>query len=88
MTQYDFHRIQSVALVAPFRLRVVFFDGTVKGYDLRRWESRPEFALLFRHPALQKGVKVEPGGYGISWNDSIDLSAEEIYGNGIDLDVS
>jgi len=88
MTKPVFHRIQSVALVAPFRLRVVFLDGTVKGYDLRRWECRPEFALLFRHPALQNAVQVEPGGYGISWNDSIDLSAEEIYGNGIDLDVS
>ena len=85
MTQSVFHRIQTVSVVEPFRLRAVFIDGTEKEYDLRRWESRPEFSLLFRHPALQTAVRVEPGGCGISWNDSIDLSAEEIYGNGIDV---
>ena len=86
MTKFVFHPIRTVSVVAPFRLRAVFVDGTEKEYDLRRWEHRPEFSLLFRHPALQSAVRVEPGGYGISWNDNIDLSAEEIYGNGINVD--
>ena len=85
MTQYVFHRIQSVSVVEPFRLHAVFIDGTEKDYDLRRWEHRPEFSLLFRHPPLQTAVRVEPGGYGISWNDDIDLSSEEIYWNGTDV---
>jgi len=85
MTQYVFHRIQSVSIVEPFRLHALFVDGTEKEYDLRRWESHPAFSLLFRHPALQKMVRVESGGFGISWNDNIDLSAEEIYGNGINI---
>jgi hypothetical protein len=85
MTQYVFQRIQSVSVVEPFRLHAVFVDGTEKEYDLRRWEHRPEFSLIFRHPALQKAVRVEAGGYGVSWNDDIDLSAEEIFHNGTDL---
>ena len=85
MPQYVFHRIQSITVVEPFRLRAVFADGAVKEYDLHRWEHHPAFSLLFRHPALQTAVQVEPGGYGISWNDHIDISAEEIYGNGIDV---
>ena len=84
MTKPVFHRIRTISVVAPFRLRAVFVDGVEKDYDLRRWENRPEFSLLFRHPALQTAVRVEPGGYGISWNDDIDLSAEEIYWNGMD----
>ena len=86
MSKPVFHRIRTVSAIEPFRLRAVFVDGTEKEYDLRRWQHRPEFSLLFRHPALQTAVQVEPGGYGISWNDHIDLSAEEIYGNGIDVD--
>ena len=86
--QHVFHRIQSVSVVGPFRLHAVFVDGTKKEYNLRRWEEHPAFSLLFRHPALQTAVRVEPGGYGISWNDNIDLSAEEIYGNGIDVDMA
>jgi len=85
VTKPVFHRIRTVSVVEPFRLRAVFVDGVVKEYDLRRWEDRPEFSLLFRHPALQTAVRVEPGGYGISWNDDIDLSAEEIYWNGMDV---
>jgi len=85
MTKSVFHRIRTVFVVEPFRLRAVFVDGTEKEYDLRRWDHQPEFSLLFRHPALQTAVRVEPGGYGISWNDDIDLSAEEIYWNGIDI---
>jgi len=85
MTKPVFHRIRTISVVTPFRLRAIFVDGTEKEYDLRRWEHRPEFSLLFRHPALQTAVRVEPGGYGISWNDDIDLAAEEIYVNGIDV---
>jgi hypothetical protein len=85
MTKPIFHRILTISVVAPSRLHALFVDGKEKEYDLRRWEHHPAFAILFRHPALQTAVRVEPGGYGISWNDTIDLSAEEIYGNGIDI---
>jgi len=85
MTKHVFHRISTISVIEPFRLHAVFVDGTEKEYDLRRWEHRPEFSLLFRHPALQSAVRIEAGGYGIAWNDDIDLSAEEIYHNGIDV---
>ena len=85
MTNSVFHRIDAVSVVEPFRLRTVFADGAVKDYDLRRWEHHPAFSLLFRHPAMQTAVRVEPGGYGVYWNEGIDLSAEEIYGNGINI---
>ena len=88
MTQPVFHCIDTISVVEPFRLRAVFVDGAVREYDLRRWEHRPEFSLLFRHPALQTAVQVAPGGYGIVWNDDIDLSAEEVYWNGIAVAVS
>ena len=85
MTKSGFHRIHTISVVAPFRLHAVFVDGTEKEYDLCRWAHRPEFSLLFRHPALQTAVRVEPGGYGISRNEHIDLAAEEIYWNGTDI---
>jgi hypothetical protein len=80
--------IDSLEMIEPFRLRAIFIDGTEKEYDLQRWQHRPEFSSLFRHSALQTAVRIEPGGYGISWNDNIDLSAEEIYGNGTDVDCA
>jgi hypothetical protein len=35
-------------------------------------------------PAFLKAVTVDPGGYGISWNDDIDLSEYELWTNGQD----
>jgi hypothetical protein len=42
---------------------------------------RREFSLL-SDPGLFRAVRVDPGGYGISWNDHIDLSEYELWTNG------
>ena len=34
-------------------------------------------------PGLFEQVKVDSGGYGISWNDELDLSCNELYYNGV-----
>lgn len=34
---------------------------------------------------LSEQVKVDVGGYGISWNDEIDLSCDELYDNGVKM---
>ena len=36
-------------------------------------------------PGLFELVKVDAGGYGVSWNDDLDLSADELYTEGIRL---
>jgi hypothetical protein len=33
-------------------------------------------------------VQVDTGGYGVIWNDDIDLSRNELYNNGTILDAS
>ncbi len=78
----QFHRVRSVCEIEPFRLRVHFENGIEKEYDLNRWKDHPAFTLLFRHPGFVKSVQVEPGGYGVSWNDAIDLGCEELWKNG------
>lgn len=34
--------------------------------------------------ALFDNIQVDTGGYGISWNDELDLDAEELWENGIE----
>ena len=43
--------------------------------------SRPQFHLL-ASAAFFNAVHVDPGGYGISWSDDIDLSEYELWTNG------
>ena len=62
-----------------------FIDGTDKLYDMKPLMDEYEaFKGLQTIPGLYAQVKVDAGGYGISWNEDIDLDAEEIWVNGAD----
>ena len=74
-------RIKGVTAIGNLELLVRFDNGVEKTYDCEPLLSRPEFHLL-KVPAFFRAVKVDPGGYGISWNDTMDLSECELWTNG------
>lgn len=74
-------RIEAVQAISPTRLLVRFQNGEQRTYDCGALLSRPQFHLL-TDPAFFRAVKVDTGGYGISWNDDIDLSEYELWTNG------
>jgi hypothetical protein len=74
-------RITAANAISSTRLLVRFEDGSQRIYDCGPLLDRPEFQLL-RNPAFLRAVRVDPGGYGISWNDDIDLSQYELWTNG------
>ena len=67
-----------------YNLLVDFITGEKKQYDVKplfnKWEP---FKTLVITQGLFEQVQVDTGGYGISWNDNIDLSCNELYENGI-----
>ena len=65
----------------PFSLIVLFDNGVKKEYDCSCLFSRPEFNLI-KDKAFFKSVHVDCGGYGVSWNDDIDISEYEIWNRG------
>ena len=73
-------RIESVKPIGYARLLVLFKNGEQKAYDCGPLLSRPQFRLL-ADPALFRAVRIDAGGYGISWNDDIDLSEYELWTN-------
>jgi hypothetical protein len=74
-------KIKAVKTTGESLLLVTFESGTEKIYDCSPLLSRPQFHLLAR-PAFFNAVHVDPGGYGISWSDDIDLSEYELWTNG------
>lgn len=78
-----FYKVQSIEAKENFILSVFFENGVKKEYDIkplfRKW---PVFNDLKNIPGLYKLVKVDTGGYGISWNDEIDLASDELWENG------
>ena len=77
------HRIKEIKTLDKFVVLAIFQDGTEKRYDVSQlFVSYPQFCQLEKEAGLFEKVAVDVGGYGISWNDELDLAAEEIWENG------
>ena len=84
-----FHKVKNVKPLKKYTLLVTFQDGTVKTYDISPLFTEIEsFTSLQSISHLFEQVKVDAGGYGIYWNDEIDLSCDELWDNGILLKSS
>lgn len=83
-----FHKIKSVASLPNYHLLVHFTDGTAKQYDVNPlFGPDSPFNDLKEVPGLFAQVTADPGGYGISWNDDIDMACDELWANGVAVDT-
>jgi hypothetical protein len=76
-----FPKIETVTPLADKKLLVRFAGGQQKFYDCTPLLDREPFSALAGESFFRK-VKVDAGGYGISWSDEIDLSESELWLNG------
>ena len=80
-----FHKVKDVSALADLKLSVQFTNGTTKIYDVTPLMNRfPVFRTL-DDEALFREVEVDQGGYGIIWNDDLDLSCDELWENGTEV---
>lgn len=78
-----FHKIKNVAALPDYRLSVQFSEGVTKIYDVKPlFEKLPVFAALKDDVQTFYSVSVDIGGYGIVWNDELDLSCDELWEHG------
>lgn len=79
------HRIKEVKPMENLVLLVCFQNGIEKTYDVRNlYPIFPQFKAFEMDNDLFNSVQVDVGGYGISWNDNLDLDAEDIWEDGIE----
>ena len=78
------NRIQEVKPLDDFYIEVLFIGGEIKRYDVKQlFPVFPQFEVFKTDVMLFKNVKVDTGGYGISWNDELDLEADTIWEDGV-----
>lgn len=78
-----FHKIKNVSALPEYRLSVQFVEGVTKLYDMKPlFERVPAFVSLLDHPEKFGCVAVDVGGYGIVWEDDLDLSCDELWEHG------
>lgn len=78
-----FHKVEKVKALPGYNLLVSFAAGEQKRYSVAplfdKWEV---FRALSSVAGLFEQVHVDAGGYGIAWNDELDLSCNELWENG------
>ena len=78
-----FHKVKEVNALPEYKISVRFAEGITKIYDVKPlFDAIPAFKEL-KEPHLFSEVTVDVGGYGIIWNDDLDLSCDELWENGI-----
>ena len=78
-----FHKIKSITPLSDFILSVQFAEGVTKHYDMKPlFEKYSMFSPLKAHPELYYSASVDTGGYGVVWNDEIDIACDELFFNG------
>lgn len=70
------------------RIVVFFEDGKTKIVELPSLADADLAEKLTAHPALLRSAKIGPGGYCITFNDSIDIAAHALYHIGNEVPLS
>ena len=77
-------RIVSAQVVDDLTLIVKFTNNELREYNISKLLDKPMFSLL-KNPAFFRNFIIESGGYGLVWNDEIDISEYELWQNGISI---
>ncbi len=77
-----FHKVKSVTALPDFKLSIQFSEGVTKIYNLKNLIEKNTIFQNLQNEELFYNVEVDVGGYGIVWNDDIDISCDELFENG------
>ena len=78
-----FHKVKDVTPLENLVLSVQFCEGETRLYDTSGLPSKiPAFKRLLNEKGTFESVHVDVGGYGIVWDDELDLSCDELWDNG------
>ncbi|MEF9958746.1 MAG: DUF2442 domain-containing protein [Niameybacter sp.] len=78
-------RIKSIQPCSDYRLLIEFTNGKQKEYNMNSLINRDKMYEPLKNLPLFNSVVVDGGGYGVSWNDDIDMSEHELWINGVEI---
>ena len=75
-----FVRATKVKFLKDVTLEMTFQDGKVVRYNMSTMFSKyPQLKELKNNRSLFENGHLDPGGYGVIWNDDLDFDAMSIY---------
>ncbi len=76
------HNLTECCVLPGNMLLCFFFDKTVRKADLSKLTEIPDIIKVLKNEAVLGTAKVGTGGYFVTFNNSIDIPAEQLYQNG------
>ena len=80
----SYPKVADVHALPDHQLLITFRNGERRHYDFKPLLSRPASHAL-QNSTFFATVKADPFGYGIIWNDELDLAESELWLNGTPL---
>ncbi|MBR3169786.1 MAG: DUF2442 domain-containing protein [Lachnospiraceae bacterium] len=82
--------LKDCVLCADHTLLCFFLDGSVKKVDLSTFanDDQPTIEKILRNDRLYNSGRITAGGYAVTFNDSMDLSASSLYKNGVNIPLT
>ena len=78
------HKITSLYTLSDYILLVGFGNGEFRKFDLKPlMDKYPAFATFKSVNGLFEQAQIDVSGFGVIWNDELDLSSEGIYEHGV-----
>ncbi|MBQ9227778.1 MAG: DUF2442 domain-containing protein [Eubacterium sp.] len=77
-----FHKVKSVNVLPNYQLSVHFAEGVTKIYDVKPLMQKYTAFKPLENAELFSSAEVDVGGYGVIWNDDIDISCDELFEHG------
>lgn len=77
-------KIEDVVPLQGNSILVFFRDGVIRKCDLRAYiDAIPQFSILKNRPDYFSRIQIQPGGYGIQWDENLAISDAELYKMGM-----
>ncbi len=77
-----FHKIKNVTALPGYKILIQFSEGITKIYNLKELIKKNSMFQKLKNEQLFYNVEVDIGGYGVIWDDNIDISCDELFENG------
>lgn len=72
-------RIEDAVALEDWELLVFFRDGSIRKCCMRDYlQEKRELRILVQKPELFVTVAIQPGGYGVKWDENMVVSAETL----------
>mgnify|MGYP002508089029 CR=1 FL=1 len=82
-------KVEDVLVLQDMHLLIFFRNGEIRKCSMREYfEKEKRFRALLMYPASFEAVRVQPGGYGIGWNEDTVITDQELYRMGTKIPLS